>query len=72
MYGALTVHDIRVTKETVRIINNMASRTDDGVSTETVVQALCELPLLHGDQDRLSEFLTDYFTSDDNEVSSGK
>ena len=52
--------------------NNMASRTDDVVSTETVAQALRELALSRGDQDRLSEFLTDYFTSDDNEISSGK
>ena len=33
---------------------------------------LRELALSHGDQNRLSEFLTDYFASDDNEVSSGK
>ena len=71
MYRArlLTVHDIRVTKETLGTNNNMASRT---VSTETVAQALRELALSRGDQDRLSEFLTDYFTSDDNEISSGK
>ena len=73
MYGAqlLTVHDKRVTKETLRT-NNMAYRTDDSISTETVAQALRELAISRGDQDRLSEFLTDYFASDDNEFSSGK
>ena len=51
--------------------NNMASGTDS-VSTETVAQALLKLALSREDQDRLSEFLTDYFTSDDNEITSGK
>ena len=41
-------------------------------STETVALALRELALSRGDQDRLSEFLTDYFTSEDHEISSGK
>lgn len=49
----------------------MASRTE-GVTTETVAQALRELALSRGNQDNLSEFLTDYFASDDHEVSSGK
>ena len=40
--------------------------------TETVALALRELALSRGDQDKLSEFLTDYFASDDHEVSSGK
>ena len=41
-------------------------------STETVALALRDLALSRGDQDRLSEFLTDYFTSEDHESSSGK
>ena len=51
--------------------NVMASRAE-GVTTETVAQALRELALSSGDQDRLSGFLTDYFASDDHEVSCGK
>ena len=50
---------------------NMASSAD-GSTTETVAQALRELALSRGDQDRLSEFLTEYFASDDNEITSGK
>ena len=49
----------------------MASQAE-GVTTETVAQALRELALSSGDQDRLSGFLTDYFASDDHEVSCGK
>ena len=44
----------------------------DVIRTETVALALRELALSRGDQDRLSEFLTEYFASDDDEVTSGK
>ena len=59
-----------VTKETLKISNDMA----EGVTTETetVAQALRELALLYDNQDKLSEFLTDNFASDDHEVSSCK
>lgn len=56
--------------DTIRT-NNMASNVVS-VSTETVALALRELALSRGDQDRLSDFLTDYFTSADHEFSSGK
>ena len=46
----------------------MAFRAD----TETVALALRELSLSRGDQDRLSEFISEYFTSEDYELSSGK
>ena len=49
----------------------MASR-GERVSTETVAHALGELALSSGDQEQLAGFLTDYFTSEDNEFSSGK
>ena len=64
---------MRVTKETFRISNDMVTRTES-VTTEmeTVALALHELALSRGDQDKLSEFLTDYFASDDHEVTSGK
>ena len=48
--------------------NNMASPAD-AITTETVAQALRELALSSGDQDRLSGFLTEYFASDDLEHS---
>ena len=75
MYGArlLTLRGMRVTRKTGRI-NNMASGPE-GVTTETtesVAEALRELALSRGDQDKLSEFLTDYFASPDPEDSSGK
>ena len=40
----------------------------EGMTTETVAQALA---LSHGDHNKLSEFLTDYFASDYHECSSG-
>ena len=43
--------------------NNMASRADT---------ATTELALSQGDQEALSEFLTEYFTSSNHEFSSGK
>ena len=48
------------------------NKMESNVSTETVALALRELALSRGDQNLLSEFVTDYFTSDDHEVSSGK
>ena len=75
MYGArlLTLRIIRVTKETFWI-NNMASRayTGNTATSETVAQALGELSLTQADQEGLCEFLTDYFTSENHEFSSGK
>ena len=58
MYRAklLRARDTRVTRETL-IANNMASNADS--VSETVALALCELALSRGDQDRLSEFITD-------------
>ena len=52
----------------------MASRADSAITatTETVALALRELALTQGDQAGLSEFLTDYFSSDHHEFSSGK
>lgn len=41
-------------------------------SGETVALALRELALSQGDQEGLSEFLTEYFTSDNHEFNSGK
>ena len=41
----------------------------DAITTEKVAQALRELALSSGDQDRLSGFLTEYFASDDLEHS---
>ena len=61
---------MRVTKETMEA-NNMAS-VGDSATSETVALALRELALSRSDQDGLSEFLTEYFASDDNEFSSGK
>ena len=51
----------------------MATRAE-GVTTEVeaVALALRELALLRGNQHKLFEFLTDYFASDDHEVSSSK
>ena len=44
----------------------MASRA--AATAETVGQALRDLALSRNDQEVLSEFLTDYFTSDDHEL----
>ena len=41
-------------------------------SSETVAQALRELALSREDQHHLADFLTDYFATEDSEVSSGK
>ena len=49
----------------------MASRASTA-TTESVVLALRELALFQGDQEGLSEFLTEYFTSNNHEFSSGK
>ena len=57
---------MRVTVETT--IYNMAT----AAATETVALALRELALSSGDQNLLSEFVTEYFTSEDHEYSSGK
>ena len=57
---------MRVTVETT--IYNMATAD----ATETVALALRELALSSGDQNLLSEFVTEYFTSEDHEYSSGK
>ena len=40
--------------------------------TEAVAQALRDLAFSSGDQESLSEFLTDYFSSDDPEEDYGK
>ena len=48
----------------------MASR--EAATSEAVAVALRELTLSHGDQSKLSEFLTDYFGSEDIDYSSGK
>ena len=50
---------------------NMASQTDVA-TTEAVALALRELALSQGDQEGISEFLTDYFGSDNHEFSCGK
>ena len=75
MRGAqlLTLRYVRVTRATLWV-NNMASRADSAITatTETVALALRELALTQGDQAGLSEFLTDYFSSDHHEFSSGK
>lgn len=51
--------------------NNMASRLENA-TTEIVAHALRELAFSSGDQEGISEFLTDYFASDVHEFSSGK
>ena len=49
----------------------MASQADTA-TTATVALALRELALSEGDQEGLSEFLTDYFASGNHDCSSGK
>ena len=44
----------------------------NSATEERVALALRELALSQGDQEGLSEFLTDYFTSDNHEFTSGK
>ena len=68
MYAEHNYENVRVTKETSD--TKMASRATP--TTETVALALRELTLSHGDQTELSEFLTDYFGSDNTDYCSGK
>ena len=49
----------------------MASPASNATS-KAVALALRDLALSQGDQEGLFEFLTDYFTSDNHEFSSGK
>ena len=72
MRGALlrTLRNIRVVKETL-LANSMASGKSNATAA-TVALALRELSFTHGDQESLSEFLRDYFASDDHECNSGK
>ena len=51
-------------------INKMATSRQTEM-TEAVAQALRDLALSSGDQESLSEFLTEYFSSDDPEGDSG-
>ena len=50
----------------------MASFSTVRPASDAVAVALQELALSPGDQEGISDFLTDYFASDDVEVSSGK
>ena len=52
-------------------INKMATSRKTEM-TEAVVQALRDLAFSSGDQESLSELLTDYFSSDDQEEDHGK
>ena len=65
-----TLRNIRVVKETLWP-NNMASGRSNAHAA-TVALALRELSLSHGDQEGLSEFLTDYCASAGHECNSGK
>ena len=58
------------TLRNLRVVN-MASGKSNATSA-TVALALHELSFSHHDQESLSEFLTDYFASDDHECNSGK
>ena len=52
-------------------INKMATSRNTEM-TEAVAQTLRDLAFSSGDQESLSEFLTDYFSSDDLEEDYGK
>ena len=62
--------NVWVTKETKRL-NNMATLANN-YAEETVALAWRELALSHGDQQGLSEFLTEYFTPVSHVFTSGK
>ena len=61
---------MRVTRETNK--KNKMATSRAASSTATVALALQELALSRGDQSLLTEFVTEYFTSEDHELSSGK